>query len=171
MRFLPTRIHGVIDHLWSAALIASPWLFGFATGGAAQWTAVVFGLTALLYSLATDYELGAVRLIPMRGHLALDGIAGAALAASPWLFGFSREIVWPHLLFGLSSVIASLVSRSDARTRASWDTAAARRRAPWLSRPLCGSEAWSPACASSTSRGERGAHVGSPRVGWIPREV
>jgi hypothetical protein len=113
MRFLPTRVHGVIDYLWGIALIAAPWLFSFATGGAAQWVAIVFGTVAILYSLATDYELGAVRIIPMPAHLVLDGIAGAVLAASPWLFGFSREVVWPPVLFGLFSVIASLVSRSD----------------------------------------------------------
>ena len=115
MRFIPTRVHGVIDYLWSIALIASPWLFGFATAGAAQWVAVAFGLGAMLYSLVTVYELGAVRIIPMSMHLALDGVAGALLAASPWLFGFSGEVFWPHLLFGLFSVAASLVSRSEPR--------------------------------------------------------
>ena len=118
MRFIPTRIHGVIDYLWGIALIASPWLFGFATGGAAQWTAIVFGLGAILYSLVTVYELGALRVIPMSMHLALDGVAGAVLAASPWLFGFAGEVVWPHLLFGLFSVVASLVSRTDPRLAA-----------------------------------------------------
>ena len=113
MRFLPTRVHGVIDYLWSVALIAAPWLLGFATGGPAQWVAVAFGATAILYSLATDYELGAVRILPMRVHLLLDGVAGAILAASPWLFGFSREVFWPHLGFGLFSVAASLVTRTD----------------------------------------------------------
>ena len=116
MRFLPTRVHGVIDYLWGLALIASPWLLGFATGGTAQWLAIVFGATAILYSLATDYELGAVRVLPMRVHLLLDGVAGAILAASPWLFGFSREVFWPHLGFGLFSVTASLISRSDSPT-------------------------------------------------------
>jgi SPW repeat len=113
MRFIPTRVHGVIDYLWGIALIASPWLFGFAIGGAAQWVAIVFGAGAILYSLVTVYELGALRIIPMSLHLTLDGIAGAVLAASPWLFGFSREVVWPHLLFGLFSVVASLISRTD----------------------------------------------------------
>jgi hypothetical protein len=112
VRFIPTHVHGVIDYLWGLALIVSPWLFGFATGGAAQWVAIVFGLGAILYSLITVYELGAVRIIPMSLHLTLDGIAGAALAVSPWLFGFSREVFWPHLLFGLFSVAASLVSRT-----------------------------------------------------------
>ncbi len=111
MRFIPTRVHGVIDYLWGIALIATPWLFGFATGGAAQWVAVVSGAGAILYSLVTVYELGAVRIIPMSMHLALDGVAGAVLAASPWLFGFADAVFWPHLLFGLFSVVASLVTK------------------------------------------------------------
>ena len=104
----------MIDYVWSIALIASPWLFGFAKGGAAQWVAVLFGATAILYSLATDYELGAVRILPMRVHLLLDGVAGVLLAASPWLFGFAHEVFWPHLAFGLFSVVASLISRNES---------------------------------------------------------
>lgn len=119
MRFLPTRVHGLIDYLWGIALMASPWLFGFASGGAAQWTAVIFGAGAILYSLVTVYELGALRIIPMPLHLLLDGAGGAVLAASPWLFGFSGEVVWPHLVFGLFSVVASLDSRTDPELRAS----------------------------------------------------
>jgi hypothetical protein len=113
MRFLPTRVHGVIDYLWGLGLLASPWLFGFATGGAAQWTAVVFGLGALAYSLFTDYELGRVPLLPMPIHLMLDAAAGALLAASPWLLGFHQQIAWPHVAFGLFSVAASLITQLE----------------------------------------------------------
>ena len=113
MRFLPTRLHGIIDYLWGAALLATPWLLGYADVVAATWTAVVFGLGAILYSAVTDYELGLVRLVPMPHHLGLDGIGGAALAASPWLFGFADRVYLPHLLFGLFSVAASLVTRTD----------------------------------------------------------
>ena len=112
MRFLPTRVHGVVDYLWGAALIATPSLLGFADGGRAQWVAWIFGAGAILYSLATDYELGAVRLFPMPMHLAFDGVFGALLAASPWLFGFADRVVWPHLAFGLFSVAASLITHT-----------------------------------------------------------
>jgi hypothetical protein len=35
------------------------------------------------------------------------------LAASPFLFGFSDWVYWPHVLFGLFSVAASLVTRME----------------------------------------------------------
>ncbi|WP_243368289.1 SPW repeat protein [Microvirga solisilvae] len=113
MRFIPTSIHGVIDYLWGLALFASPWVLGFSDVPEAKWVAIVFGIGAILYSLFTAYELGVLRIIPMSLHLMLDGAAGALLAASPFLLGFSDQIYLPHLLFGLFSVLASLTTRRE----------------------------------------------------------
>jgi SPW repeat len=113
MRFLPTSLHGVIDYLWGLALLSTPWLFGFADVPAAKWTAVIFGLGAILYSALTAYELGLIKILPMSLHLILDGLGGIVLAASPFLFGFSDWVYWPHVLFGLFSVAASLVTRME----------------------------------------------------------
>jgi hypothetical protein len=112
MRFLPTAVHGAIDYLWGFSLLASPYVFGFADGGRGQWVAMIFGAGAILYSFVTAYELGALRILPMEAHLILDGIGGAALAASPWVLGFADRVFWPHLLFGLFSVAASLVTHT-----------------------------------------------------------
>lgn len=113
MRFLSTRVHGIIDYLWGVALLSTPWLLGFADVPAARWTAVVFGLGAILYSAMTAYELGVLKVLPMPLHLILDGLGGALLAASPVLFGFADRVFWPHLLFGLFSVAASLVTHLE----------------------------------------------------------
>jgi hypothetical protein len=110
MRFVPTRVHAVIDYLWGALLLAMPFLAGFADDPAARSVAMVFGAGAIGYSLVTDYELGLLRLVPMSLHLVLDVVAGAILAASPWLFGFAGRVFWPHLLFGLFAVAAGLVT-------------------------------------------------------------
>src|SRR4051812_35012746 len=103
MRFMPTSLHGSIDYLWGIALIATPWLFGFNDVTAAKWVAVVFGAGAILYSALTAYELGLLKLLPMSLHLILDGIGGILLATSPFLFGFSDQVFWPHVLFGVFS--------------------------------------------------------------------
>jgi hypothetical protein len=119
MRIIPTRVHGILDYLVGALLIAAPWLFQFDHGGAETWVPVVLGAGAILYSLCTDYELGAVRRIPMSTHLMLDLSSGVLLAASPWLFGF-RDLVWvPHVVVGLVEIGTALMTQrvpSDVRS-------------------------------------------------------
>jgi hypothetical protein len=119
MRFVPTLIHGAIDYAWGLALLVAPFLFGFADGGAAQWTAMIAGAGAVLYALATDYELGLLPLLSMRTHLLVDAAGGALLAASPWLLGFADRTFAVHVAFGLFSVAASLVTRLEPR-RTAW---------------------------------------------------
>ena len=112
MRFIPTRVHGLLDYLVGLLLIAAPWVFNFARGGAETWVPVALGVGALVYSVFTDYELGVIKRLPMRAHLTLDLLSGLLLAASPWLFGFS-EFVWvPHVVLGVLEVGASLVTKT-----------------------------------------------------------
>ncbi|WP_376090925.1 hypothetical protein ACE7GA_20790 [Roseomonas sp. CCTCC AB2023176] len=115
MRFIPTRIHGVLDYGTGVLLIALPWLSGFADGTAAQWVPVLLGAGAIAYSLLTDYELGVAPVIPMPVHLALDGGSGILLAASPWLFGFADRVWAPHLILGLFEIGASLLTVTVSR--------------------------------------------------------
>ena len=113
MRFVPTRVHGVVDWIMAPLLIALPWLFGFARGGVETWVPVALGVAGLIVTFFTDHEYGIVRKIPMIGHLWVDGVSGLLLATSPWLFGFS-DIVWiPHLVLGLAELIASLVTKTE----------------------------------------------------------
>ena len=118
MRWIPTRMHGVLDYLWGALLLAAPWLLGFARGGAETWTAVVLASGAIVYSLLTDYELGVARVLSMRGHLLLDLLGGLFLAVSPWLFGFADRVWLPHVAFGLFSITASLMTRTRVESHA-----------------------------------------------------
>ncbi len=116
MRFLSTRVHGMIDYATGALLIVAPWLFGFADGTAAQWVPIILGAGILVMSLITDYELSLTRLVPMGAHLAVDGLGGALLAVSPWLFGFADRTYWPHLIIGIAEIGGSLVTRTRPDT-------------------------------------------------------
>lgn len=100
-----------MDYLMGVLLMVSPWLLNFNRGGAETWVPVVLGAGAFLYSLLTDYELGAFKVLSMPAHLALDLMSGILLAASPWLFGFSDYVYLPHLLLGIAEIGASLVTR------------------------------------------------------------
>ena len=112
MRFIPTRTHGVLDYAVGALLIVVPYLLGFADGTAAQWVPQLLGLVAIGGALMTDYELGAMRVIPMPVHLGIDIASGVLLAASPWLFGFADRVFWPHLVVGLFEIGAGLTTRT-----------------------------------------------------------
>lgn len=112
MRFISTRTHGVLDYAVGLVLILLPYLLGFADGTIAQWLPQILGAGAILYAAFTDYELGAVRAMPMRVHLFLDIASGLLLAASPWLFGFADRVAWPHLLLGLFEIGAGLMTRT-----------------------------------------------------------
>ena len=94
----------MLDYAVGALLIVAPWLLGFAAGGAETWVPVILGAAAIVYSLFTDYELGVVRIIPMRTHLGVDAASGVLLAASPWLFGFAGLVFLPHLVLGLVEI-------------------------------------------------------------------
>ncbi len=114
MRFIPTSVHGVLDYLVGALLIAAPWLLGFHRGGAETFVPVVLGLMALVYSLCTRYELGVFRVLSMSTHLTMDLLSGILLAASPWLFGFYDFVYLPHLALGIFEILASVTTRTNS---------------------------------------------------------
>jgi hypothetical protein len=110
VRFLSTRVHGMLDYLVGALLIALPFAMNFGAGWQ-TWLPVALGGGAIVYGLMTRYELGVMPVIPMPVHLMIDFGSGLLLAASPWLFGFA-SIVWlPHVIFGLFEMGAAAVTR------------------------------------------------------------
>ncbi len=59
IRFVPTAVHGTLDFVGAIGLIASPFIFGFATmGGAPVILPIVLGVALIAYSLFSDCELG-----------------------------------------------------------------------------------------------------------------
>jgi hypothetical protein len=116
MKIFSTKVHGVMDYLMGVILIAVPWLFNFARGGAETWVPVILGTATILYSLITDYEYSVAKVISMRTHLNLDLFSGIFLAASPWVFGFKEFVYLPHLILGILEVVAVLMSESVPST-------------------------------------------------------
>jgi hypothetical protein len=120
LRVIPTSVHGVLDYVTGSALLAAPELFRLKDVPSAALTPRLTGAGATAYSLLTDYELGAVRLLPMPVHLALDAMSGALLATSPWLLGYAKNgpRYWlPHALVGASEILAALVTKTQPPRR------------------------------------------------------
>ncbi len=120
MKIIPTFAHGIFDYVGGLALLAAPNIFGFSdVGGAAVWVPRVLGVIILLQAITTRYELGLVKMLPMKMHIMNDYVASLFLAASPWLFGFANgpSNQWmPHLVVGIIVFVATLMTQSEPRT-------------------------------------------------------
>jgi hypothetical protein len=122
MKMISTFVHGILDFGVVLVLVFLPNLFGFAhVGGAPVWIPRILAVIALLQSLATQYEFGLVKVLPMKIHLMSDYVLAIFLAASPWLFGFADRAsnVWlPHVIMGLVIFGTTLMTKEQAPKRA-----------------------------------------------------
>lgn len=138
MKFIPARVHGILDYLVGILLLLVPNVFGFAeVGGPAVWIPRVLGIAVIVLALLTNYPVGLMKVIPMSVHLIIDYIAGIFLAASPFLFGFADADanVWmPHVIAGIAVFLITLFTQSWSETEIEADrTASASTHTP---RPL-----------------------------------
>src|SRR3954465_5656791 len=63
MRFVPTRVHGMLDCLVGVLLVIVPLVVSSPGSGASFWVPAALGAGAIVYALLTDYELGVARLL------------------------------------------------------------------------------------------------------------
>src|SRR5947199_3008798 len=85
MRFIPTSVHGAVDHVVGPALVLAPTLLRLGRMSPEGLTARAVGGVEAFYSNITDYELSVKNVVPMKVHLALDAVGGATLALVPQL--------------------------------------------------------------------------------------
>ena len=90
-KLISRQTHGVMDYGYAAMVSGSPEMIGFRDEETATALCRLVGSGVLLSSLMTRYELGLVRIIPFKAHLATDVAVGLFTLAAPWLFGFSRN--------------------------------------------------------------------------------
>ena len=74
-----------MDYVTAGTLLVLPSLLGWDKTLSRRVRIAAIGTA--LYSLVTRYELGLgpLKVLPMRGHLGLDGASGALFCAAPWL--------------------------------------------------------------------------------------
>jgi hypothetical protein len=113
------RRHGMMDYATVAATAAAPTALGFPRSA----EGLAYGLAAgyLGLSLLTDYPLSAKRVVPFRGHGAVEVAIGAALPFLPWMLGFSKNRRARNFFLGLTAVTAATALLTD------WNAADADR--------------------------------------------
>lgn len=108
---LTTRVHGYLDFLIAAVLLAMPWIAGFG-GSTAGSSAMIAGGLVLVLALVTNFEAGVVKWLEVPLHLWIDGVVGLLLALSPWLLDADRTTWIPHVAVGAFMIVAALITNT-----------------------------------------------------------
>lgn len=112
MRFIETKTHGIIDYLVGVLILILPAVAGWDFRQAESIVLMVFGIMTIIMSLMTAYEYSMEKIIPVSTHLMIDVLGGIIVAISPWLFEFADRVYLPHLIVGLFSIAAGLLTKT-----------------------------------------------------------
>jgi hypothetical protein len=112
---IPRPVHAVADYSYSALFSVAPELIGFDDEETAARLSRVVSGGVLLTSLLTRYELGLIRVVPFKAHLAADVAVGLLTLGAPFLFGFSRHKRARNFFVGLGafSIMAGLLTNPE----------------------------------------------------------
>jgi ABC-type transport system involved in cytochrome c biogenesis permease subunit len=111
MKIIPRKVHIVFDLIIILYLIAYP-LF-YLEQGVVTVVMLVSGISILLYSLLTKYELGLFKMMNVKNHLALDFLIGLMLAGAPYLLNYSTAF-WEQVIPGLVLMLLALTTRNES---------------------------------------------------------
>lgn len=114
LRFISTKVHGYIDYLTAAIIPLLPRTFGWSRQVTRLHDVIVTGTTAS--SFLTNYEMGGLRVLPMKAHLTLDAAVGGLLLTSAAVLkdeAPSARAVMAGL--GLFSLAMALMTETQSR--------------------------------------------------------
>jgi hypothetical protein len=114
-KLIPRQVHAVTDYGYAAMFSAAPEAVGFTDEKTAALLSRVVGGKVLLTSLLTRYELGVIRVLPFKAHLAADVVLGLLTMGAPFMFGFSRNKKARNFFVGMGafSVMAGLLTEPE----------------------------------------------------------
>lgn len=118
---IPLFVHGAIEYVAGALLVAAPFVLSFDSGTATALSIIV-GVVILAIAASTDGPTSLVDQIPRSAHVALDYVLAVVLIALPFLAGFSAETE-PTVLFIVLGIAHLLITigtrfRSEPASRA-----------------------------------------------------
>jgi hypothetical protein len=87
---IPAFVHGLIEYIAGALLVAAPFLLSF-KADAATAASIVAGVLVLVIAATTALSTGLVKSVPVPAHVVLDYILAGLLIASPFIFGFTSD--------------------------------------------------------------------------------
>ena len=112
-RPISTRTHGMIDYAWATTAGALTAMMSGATATVhlVRQAATVAGLNAMM----TNYEAGIARVMPMKGHLAIDFVMSTTLMMSPFFLPRSeRRYAAVPVLLGVVGFLSSIFTETES---------------------------------------------------------
>ena len=109
---IPPFVHGVLDYVLAALLIAAPFLIGF-DSDAATALSIAAGVAVLMLGAFTAWTTGIVKSIPPVAHAMLDYALAALLIALPFLAGFSDDggASAFFVIVGVAGIVLTIATR------------------------------------------------------------
>ena len=101
MKFVTKQIHAYLDYPVAIALIGLPFLLGLGESNPfALYLSVGTGVAAFILTILTDHQLGVVRVIPYKIHLAVDFLVAVTFVVAPFIFSFEGLDAYYYWLNG-----------------------------------------------------------------------
>lgn len=111
---ISTRTHAFLDFATAGFALAFPRLLGASDRFTRTATGIALGKIG--YSLLTRHELGAAKLLPMKTHLALDTVGGAAMCALPFLMDEEEKPAVTACAVGLGLLDIAAAPMTETRS-------------------------------------------------------
>jgi hypothetical protein len=89
MKILGPTAHGMLDYLVVAGFALAPAVVGFS--GLPATISHLLAIVHLGLTLATAFQLGIWKLVPLPVHGTIELIVSVVLVALPWIIGFSAD--------------------------------------------------------------------------------
>jgi hypothetical protein len=108
-------LHGTLDYLLAATLIAAPLVLHF-HDETAKVVMLVLGGAAAVLAIGTNWSRGIVHVIPPAVHGVADIGATIALIIAPFVFGFSEHTLALviYVAVGAGGLLATLLTRFES---------------------------------------------------------
>ena len=109
------RVHGTLDYLLAAALIAVPLAVDFHSDTATVLMLVLGGAATLL-AIGTNWSTGIVRILPPVLHGVADVAATIILIIAPFVLGFTDDTAATllYVVIGAGGLGATLLTRFES---------------------------------------------------------
>jgi hypothetical protein len=122
---VPPVVHGILDYVFAAVLIAAPLVLTFEEDTATA-IAIAAGLGVLILAAFTAWPTGIVKSIPVIAHAMLDYLLSILLVVAPFLFGFNDD-EQAAAFFVVVGVLGLLLTIATRFTPADGDARRSRR--------------------------------------------